>query len=95
MKNTINPISSDGFIELKIKDNNNVIEITPKPLIQSDEDSDEFDEYESSDNEDNRDEEEEGEKKNNTIQYPNSMSYAFIESDIETEHELNKDNKVL
>ncbi|ORX60758.1 hypothetical protein BCR36DRAFT_578842 [Piromyces finnis] len=81
MKNTKNTSSSDGFIELKIKDTNNLVKATSKPPIQSDEDSDEFDEYESSDSEDN----------DENIQF--SKPYAFIESDIESEHELNKDNK--
>jgi len=75
---------------MKIKDSNNTIEITPKPVIQSDEDSDEVDEYESSYNDENSDEEE----KKDVHHFSDPLSYAFITSDIESEHEIDSEIKV-
>jgi len=75
---------------MKIKDSSNAVGITPKPLIQSDEDSDEVDEYESSDNEENSDEEE-----NKDIHhYSDPVSYTFMTSNIESEHEMDLETKV-
>eukprot|EP00833_Pecoramyces_ruminatium_P002947 jgi/Orpsp1_1/1176979/evm.model.c7180000059717.1 len=78
-KNT-KEVNKDDFIDLKIKDTKNIVKITPKPVVQSDEDSDEIDEYESSDNDENIE----------NTQYHDSLSCSFL-SDIESEHEL--DNK--
>jgi len=87
----MNETKDNEFSEINTKNKNNVVEITSKPLIQSDEDSDEVDEYESSDN-DEVCENDNG--KIDNMKYHNSLLYGVLNSNIDSEHESNDGKRV-